>query len=69
MDNTRITIALEQQERSALMKLASAELRSPRDQARFVLRRELVRCGLLPPTDQDEKPHAAEVLSREADNA
>ncbi len=32
MTNTRITIALEQRERAALMQLARAELRPPRDQ-------------------------------------
>ena len=47
MDNTRITISLEQAERAALMKLARLELRSARDQARFLLRRELERLGLL----------------------
>ena len=51
MDNTQITIALEQRERSALMKLARAELRSPRDQARYIIRRELEQLGLLPPAD------------------
>ena len=47
MDNTRITIALEQSERAALMRLARAELRTPRDQARHLLRTELRRLGLL----------------------
>ena len=47
MDNTRITISLEQCERAALMRLARAELREPRDQARFIIQRELVRLGLL----------------------
>jgi len=47
MDNTRITIPLEQRERSALMKLARAELRTPRAQARHILRLELARLGLL----------------------
>ena len=51
MDNTRITITLEQRERAALMKLARAELREARDQARYIIRCELKRIGLLPPTD------------------
>jgi len=51
MDNTRITITLEQRERAALMKLARGELREPRDQARYIIRRELEQLGLLPPAD------------------
>ena len=47
MSNTRITIPLEQRERAALMQLAEAELRTPRDQARHILRCELERIGLL----------------------
>ena len=46
MDNTRITIALNQGERAALMQLANAELRSPRDQARHMLRERLKELGL-----------------------
>jgi hypothetical protein len=49
MDSTRITVSLERTEKSALMKLAMAELRDPRDQLRYVLRRELERLGLLQP--------------------
>jgi len=52
MRSSRITISLERRERAALMKLAKTELRSPRDQARHILRRELERRGLLPPADQ-----------------
>jgi hypothetical protein len=48
MGKPRITITLDQKERSALMKLASHELREPRDQARYILRQELIRLGLLP---------------------
>lgn len=47
MDNTRITIPLEQAEKSALLKLAMAELREPREQIRYILRRELERLGLI----------------------
>lgn len=55
MDNTRITIALTQHERSALMRLASAELRTDREQARFLLREALVRLGLLDPATVDRQ--------------
>lgn len=67
MDNTRITISLEQRERAALMRLARSELRKPRDQARYIIRRELERIGLLPPTDDaGQKPNQEEV-HRETD--
>ena len=68
MDNARITIALEQCERAALMKLAQAELREPRDQARYIIRCELERRGLLPPTDEALTPETAKGEEvREAD--
>lgn len=47
MDNTRITISMTQRERGALMKLARSELREPRDQARYIIRRKLEQLGLL----------------------
>jgi hypothetical protein len=43
----RVTLTLEQPEYSALLKVALAELRSPQDQARYILRRELERHGHL----------------------
>jgi hypothetical protein len=53
MSKPRITITLEREERSALMQLAGRELREPRDQARYILRNELQRLGLIcaDPTD------------------
>ena len=39
----RIVVTLEQQEFSALLKLAEADLRSPADELRFVLRLEIER--------------------------
>ena len=59
----RITVTLEQPEYSALLTLATQELRSPPDQLRYILRRALEHSGLLPPTDdpaprpQQESPH------------
>lgn len=44
----RLKLTLEQTEYSALIKLAVAELRNAPDQARHVLRQELIRRGLLP---------------------
>ena len=43
----RIVISLGKRERTALLKLAQNELRSPRDQARYVVRKEMERLGLL----------------------
>jgi hypothetical protein len=44
---TRLKLPLEQAEYTALLKVAGDELRNPVDQARFILRRELERRGLL----------------------
>jgi hypothetical protein len=44
---THLKMPLEQSEYSALLKVAGAELRNPTDQARFILREELARRGLL----------------------
>ena len=43
----RLRIVLEQAEYSALLKVAQAELRSPEDQLRHILRAELERRGLV----------------------
>ena len=47
----RVKIPLEQAEYSALLKAALAELRNPCDQARYIIRRELERAGLLETED------------------
>jgi len=44
---TRLKLPLEQTEYTALLKMAGDELRNPIDQARFILRQELTRRGLL----------------------
>lgn len=44
---TRLKLPLEQAEYSALLRIAGIELRNPTDQARFILRQELERRGLL----------------------
>ena len=44
---TRLKLPLEQAEYTALLKIAGDELRNPIDQARFILRQELARRGLL----------------------
>lgn len=52
----RIKVTLEQPEYSALLKKATAELRNPEDQIRYMVREELRRSGLL--TEQYEGNHA-----------
>ncbi len=44
---TRLKLPLEQDEYSALLKIAGAELRNPTDQAHVILRQELERRGFL----------------------
>ena len=51
----RVTITLREDERRALVELATSELRNPRNQARLVLRQEFERRGLLQP-EQATKP-------------
>lgn len=43
----RLTVNLWPEERQALRALALLERRDPRDQAAILIRRELLRCGLL----------------------
>ena len=43
----RIKLVLEQDEYSALLAVARSELRNPADQARHILRQDLLRRGLL----------------------
>jgi hypothetical protein len=51
----RLTVTLEHQEYAALLDVALAELRSPADQVRYMLRQELERRRFLP---SDEPPAA-----------
>jgi hypothetical protein len=48
---TRLKLPLEQIEYQALLKVAGDELRNPTDQARFIIRQELERRGLLTTTE------------------
>ena len=54
----RFQIVLESNEAEALLALARAELRDPREQARLLLRRELVRRKLLAPETRAHGPVA-----------
>ncbi len=54
----RLKLALDQAEYSALLKVATNELRSPDDQARYIVRQELTRRNLLPIEQPDEHMEA-----------
>lgn len=50
----RVVLTLEQPEYNALLKAAINELRNPPDEARFILRQELERLGLLTVHEPDQ---------------
>lgn len=54
--STRITVPLESEESKALIELAYAERRHPRQQAALLIRRELERRGLLPQGQREAVP-------------
>jgi hypothetical protein len=58
----RLKILLEQPEYAALIHLAEQELRTPADQARLIVRLDLIRRGLLPvsenPSNQSQENYA-----------
>ena len=45
----KIMLTLSELESAGLARLAAREIRSPREQMRFLLRRELIHSGYLPP--------------------
>jgi hypothetical protein len=45
----KIMLTLSDLEAAGLARLASRDVRSPREQLRFLLRRELIQSGILPP--------------------
>ena len=51
----RLKILLDQPEYTALLKLSEQELRNPADQARLLVRQELIRLGLVPATHLEPK--------------
>jgi hypothetical protein len=57
----RITLTLEPNEKSALIKLASQEYRDPRYQAVKIIRDELTRRGLIP-QEQTTQPQPSQAL-------
>jgi len=51
----RLKILLDQPEFTALLKLSEQELRNPADQARLLVRQELIRLRLIPSTPLEPK--------------
>ncbi len=58
----KLKLPLEQAEYSALSAMAERELRNPVDQARFILRQELERHGLLTIEKPAENPNPKEAV-------
>jgi hypothetical protein len=56
----RIVITLGESEQEALVRLALREVRTPRDQARYILRRELIERGEM---EESNLPKVAEPVS------
>ena len=50
----RVNVSLNQSEAAALIGMADAECRHPREQLRHILREEARRRGLLPPEPQEQ---------------
>lgn len=53
---SRLSIYLSEMETEALARWAAQEMREPRDQARFLIRQELLRRGLLPDPSTQSLP-------------
>lgn len=62
MPAASIYVPLDPNERVALLRMAEADCRHPRDLLRYLLRQEAARRSMLPadqPTNTKEAPHAA----------
>jgi hypothetical protein len=62
----RLKILLEQPEYSALIHLAEQELRTPADQARLIVRLDLIRRGLLPEDENKSTPPQENCIRHES---
>ena len=69
MPVNRITVTLEQPEYSGLLELAIHDLRDPSDQLRQILRDELIRQCLWPPTAEADMRSDKRAAGRRAANA
>lgn len=63
----RLTINLSQLERQALKTVAELDLRDIRDEARLIVRSELVRRGFLEPEKGGQAPALSSCIGREDD--
>ncbi len=59
----RLMVTLEQREADALAHLAALELRDPREEARFLVRQELIRLGLLKQEVNPSRPSDRDTIS------
>jgi hypothetical protein len=68
---SRITIALSDEEKTALRSLAEKEFRDPRQQAALIIRRELERQGLVESASPltESEPKAKKIRQRRKSNA
>ncbi len=55
MSTARVNVLLEQREAAALIQMAEAECRHPREQMRYLLREEACRRGLLSKEQQEKQ--------------
>lgn len=53
MSEARVNVPLDRRELTALVQMAEADCRHPREQLRYLLREEACRRGLLPREQQD----------------
>lgn len=60
MDTTRINVPLTKSEAVALIRIAEAECRHPREQMRYLLIKEAQQRGLLPKEVEKEDRHEPE---------
>jgi hypothetical protein len=61
----KIMLTLSDVEAAGLAQMAASEVRSPREQLRFLLRRELSQSGLLPPEFGTESARNFPVIAKE----
>lgn len=64
---SRLTITLDASERAALQKAAGSDLRDIRDQARYILRRELAKSGFLGVDPGDSSVRKAVITNEGSD--
>ena len=61
----RLKLTLEQDEYSALLRMAHSEMRDPVSQVRFIVRKELVDIGMLNSKEKSKSPKSIEVVKND----